>query len=154
MESFTLEQFSYLADVIGMIAVVASLIYVGKQLQLNNQQMRMSAVTSYADFVKEIQIPIALNREFAELWVKGGTELASLDEVDKARLRAFEITAVYHWYHLFGLRQQNLIPDNEWQQITWGFETFGKRQAVRETWKTSRVSFDKPFQDFMGRYLD
>jgi hypothetical protein len=154
MESFTLEQFSYIADVVGMIAVVASLIYVGKQIQLNNQEMRVSAARTYAQVINDLQFSIALNRDFAEVWVKGGAELAGLDEVDKTRVISLELIGVYNWYHVFGLRQQNLLSDREWLQIEWAMENFGKRESVRESWKWMKGGFDISFQNFMAQYLE
>ena len=154
MESFTLEQFSYIADVIGMIAVVASLIYVGKQLRLNNQEMRVSAASTYAKYINDIQSNLIHNRDFAEVWMKGKADYASLDEVDKTRLVSMEFIALYNWYHLYGLHQQNVLPDRDWQQILWAMKNFGNRQSVREAWILLKDGLEMSFQKFMQQYLE
>ena len=57
METFTLEQASYLAEIIGVITVVISLIYLGLQVKQNTQQMRTyalkEAIVQYVDVLSE-----------------------------------------------------------------------------------------------------
>lgn len=43
METMTLEQIYYIAEIIGAIAIIASLIYVGKQLRQNTQAIQAAA---------------------------------------------------------------------------------------------------------------
>jgi hypothetical protein len=153
METITLEQMYYMGELIGVIAVIASLIYVGKQLRQNTETMRVNAAHTYVEWFNEMLSRVMNNREVAELWIKGDSDFDSLDYVDKQRLLQHEIGAINMWEYLFSLHQQNLLPEARWQLLKWSFKNFGGRQSLHEAWKFSRGGFDKSFQDFMGQYL-
>lgn len=49
MEIVTLEQAYYTAEIIGIIAIVISLIFVGRQLSQNNRSLRIAAIQLHND---------------------------------------------------------------------------------------------------------
>ena len=78
----TLEQLAYIAEIIAAIAVIASLIYVAKQLTQANAMMRVGAANERIQREYDLLNNIIDNREVAEYWCKGGSSFESLDEVD------------------------------------------------------------------------
>jgi len=150
----TLEQYAQIGEVIASIAVIASLLYVARQMQQNTDMMRVSNAEHFVDFNMRLCGPIAGDREFAELWVKGESELDSLDAVDRQRVVLFEWQAITGWYNYYNLHQQNLLSDAKWHEVAWVFENIGRRQSVREAWRIFKGGYNKPFQDFMAQYLE
>jgi hypothetical protein len=140
----SLEQFASLAEIIGLLLVFASLIYVARQLNQTTTMMRVSASGERLQRDTDIVNSIVHSREVAEFWMKGATEFQNLDEIDKQRLVFFERRAILHWHNMFGLREHNLVPDSDWLEMKWI-----RRQSIRESWKIFKDSFQKPFQDFM-----
>jgi hypothetical protein len=51
----TLEQYTYLAEIAGVVAVIFSLIYVGKQIKQNANAMKMNAMSIHAQQVSQIR---------------------------------------------------------------------------------------------------
>ena len=145
----SLEQFASLAEIIGLLLVFASLIYVARQLNQTTTMMRVSASGERLQRDTDIVNSIVHSREVAEFWMKGATEFQSLDEIDKQRLVFFERRAILHWHNMFGLREHNLVPDSDWLEMKWIIQNIGRRQSIRESWKIFKDSFQKPFQDFM-----
>ncbi len=145
----TLEQIASLAEIIGLILVVASLIYVAQQLRQNIDMMRVNASSERVQRDTDIITSIIESREVAEYWMKGATEFDSLDETDRQRLVLFERRAILHWHNMFGLHVQNLVPDSDWHELQWVIRNIGRRQAVRESWNIFKDSFQKPFQEFI-----
>ncbi len=150
----TLEQYAQIGEIIAAIAVIASLIYVAQQLHQNTDMMSVGNAQHFVDFNISLVTPIATDREFAELWLKGDADLVTLDPVDRQRLVMFEWQAIAGWYNFFNLRQQNLVSDSQWREVIWVFEHIGRRQAVREAWNIFNVGYYKPFRDFMAQYLE
>ena len=150
----TLEQYAQIGEIIAAIAVIASLIYVAQQLHQNTDMMSVGNAQHFVDFNISLVTPIATDREFAELWLKGDADLGTLDPVDRQRLVMFEWQAIAGWYNFFNLRQQNLVSDSQWREVIWAFEHIGRRQAVREAWNIFKGGYDKPFRDFMAQYLE
>ncbi len=150
----TLEQLAYLAEIIAAIAVIASLLYLAKQLGQTNAMMRVSAANSRVEREYDLLNSIIDSREIAEYWCKGGTSFESLDEVDQQRLIFFERRAIVLWHHLFSLRQQGLYSDDDWYWNEWVIQNIGRRQSVREAWNQFRDSYTKPFQEYIdGQFI-
>ena len=154
METMTLEQMYYIGELVGVIALVTSLIYVGKQIRQNTETMQVNAAGTQAQWVSEVMERVMYSRDNSEWWIKGETKFNTLDEVDKQRLIFHEYGVINMWNHFFFLHQHNLMPDEQWNFQTWGFKNFGGRQSVREAWKIVKGGYGKPFQDFISQYLE
>ncbi len=150
----SLEQYAQIGEIIAAIAVIASLIYVAKELHENTNQTRIAVASAQVDITKHMVSPIIADRKLAELWVKGDSEFESLDAVDQQRLIFFEWQALNAWNNSFRLRKKNLLSDQEWRNQLWIWRNIGQRQAVRESWKIFRDSYETSFQEFMSEYLD
>ena len=150
----TLEQYSQIGEIVAAISVIASLIYVARQLHQNTNMMSVGNAQHFVDFNISLVGPIVANRELADLWIKGDSDFENLDPIDKQRIIMFEWQAIAGWHNFFNLRQQRLVTEEQWQEVLWIFENIGRRQAVREAWKIFKGGYSKPFQDFMVQYLE
>jgi hypothetical protein len=150
----TLEQYAQIGEIIAAIAVIASLIYVAQQLHQNTDMMSVGNAQHMVDFNISLVSPVVANRDLADLWMKGGSDFETLDPIDRQRIVMFEWQAIVGWYNFFNLRQKNLVSDEQWREVTWIIENIGRRQAVREAWKTFKGGYGQPFQDFMAQYLE
>ena len=146
----TFEQYAWLGKIIAAIAVIASLIYVARQLGQNTAMMRVSAASERMERDYELVLPAIESREFDEIWMKGDEEYEELDHVDRQRLLFFERRAIVLWHHVYQLRQQGLCPDANWQEQTWVIWNIGRRQAIRAAWKMYKGAFEGPFQEFVN----
>lgn len=149
-----LEQWAYIGQILASIAVIASLIYVARQLRQNTNAMIVSNADNFVNFNFQLNTPFALNREFAELWVKAGSNFGDLDEVDRQRLIIWEFQAIAAWSNWFNLRQQGLISDAQWSELESTFEQFGQRQSVREAWKVFKAGYTEDYRSYMARYFE
>ena len=149
----TLEQYAQIGEIFAAIAVIASLIYLARELHQNTDQTRITVAGAQVDVTKHLVSPLIADREFAELWMKGESEFDCLDAVDQQRLIFFEWQAINAWNNSFSLRTQNLLSDEEWRNQLWIFRNIGKRQAIRESWEIFRESYGTPFREFMSEYL-
>lgn len=144
-----LEQLAYVAEIIAALAVIASLVYVARELSQTNSMMRVSAANERIQREYELLDSLIADREVAELWCKGDSAFASLDAVDQQRLVFFERRAIILWHHLFQLRQQGLYSDEDWHWNEWIIQHIGLRQAVRAAWTQFRDSYTQPFRDYI-----
>jgi hypothetical protein len=100
----TLQDCSNLAQVIGAIAVVISLFYVGFQIKRNTSAVRSATAqaihNNYGDWYMNLMRDAELNR----IGIKGLRDYSSLDEIEKARFIdtlmafiSFSQNAFYQW---------------------------------------------------------
>lgn len=147
----TVEQFANIAEIIGVVLIIVSLFYVAQQLRQNTAMMRVGASNDRVKRDFDIIDSLLNSREMAEVWHKGETQFADLDEVDQQRAIFFEYRAIVLWHHVFELRQQNLTSDADWRWNKWVIRNIGRRQAVREAWQLFRDSYERSFQDFIDQ---
>ena len=147
----TIEQFANFAEIIGVVLVIASLVYVARQLQQNTDMMRVSASNERVSRDFNIVANMLDSRSLAEVWVKGGSQFDALDEVDQQRAIFFEYRAISVWHHEFQLHQQKLTTDANWHSNEWLIQNIGRRQAVRAAWAVFKSSYEKPFQEYIDR---
>ena len=139
----TLEQYAYLAEIIGVILIIASLVYLARQIGQNAAMMaaNASAERVHRDF--DLTSSISASRDFAEIWSKGQSALDSLDQVDRLRLMMFMRRAMVHWHNMFAMRMQNLLPNSDWNELRWLIKFYSSHQALRETWGMFKPSFER-----------
>ena len=150
----TLEQFNYLAQIIGVILVVVSLIYLAQQLRQNTEMARVAAGSQQVQRDFDITESFIANRELAEVWVKGGSDFGALDTVDQERMVFFERRAIIWWHHTFQLHRRGLFTESEWKAQIGIIRAVGNRSSVRAAWGRFREGFDKPFQDFVDEQFE
>ena len=151
-----LEQLYYIGELVGVFAVIVTLVFVIKEIRQNTDQLRISASNEWLNLQFQLSTGLAENREVAELWVKGDGDAGfeSLDAVDQQRLIMFEHRAISGWSNLYQMRQRKLLPDAQWDELNGLMETLGRRRAIRESWQKFKHSFNEPFQTFAAQYLE
>ena len=146
----TLEEYAYLAEIVGTILVVGSLIYVAQQMRQNTNMMRSNAASEFLERDFEVASSLIESREVGELWAKGERDFESLDPVDKHRILMFERRALDLWHHEFNMRIQGLFPDYKWENQKWLIQNIGRRQSVREAWRVFGEGYEPGYQEFMN----
>jgi len=88
----SIQEWAALAEIIGAVAVVASLIYLAVQVRQNTHELSMSLKsTELAAFERNVESGIRireifiLNPEILKLYARGGESYADLDEDEKLR---------------------------------------------------------------------
>ena len=134
----TLEQYAYIAEILGVVLVIASLVYLARQLKQTTEMMRVGAANERVQRDYDIVSQLISSREVAEIVMKGESEseFSALDDVDKHRVIMFDHRAIVEWHRLFSLRQKkNLYSDADWHWNEWIIRHFCRREAVREAWR-------------------
>lgn len=144
---------SAIAEILGAVVVVASLIYVGKQVAQNTAMMRVGAASETMERDYDLVLPLIESSELAEIWLKGDHRLDELSEADRQRLLFFERRAFTLWHHNFHLRRQGLLPDSTWNNQNWMIQTIGRRQSLREVWGLFKEGYEDSFQEYVSSQL-
>lgn len=150
----SLEQFAYLAQIVGVFGLLISLLYVGRQLQLNRAQMRAEAKSEYYRWVDQVFSRVALDRDFSEVWRKGTADFSDLDEVDKQRAVFHEVGALYMVAYLQEMMDEGMLPDGLQNAADWTYREMLNRQATREAWILAKDSFSESFRDRVRHVLE
>ena len=142
----SLEQASFLAQIISALAIIASLIFVGVQLRQATTAMRNSSSQAHSAIYSEVISTIIANGEFASIWRRGLKEPESLNEDEwvrfiacaSAQFRFFESSRV-QWL-------RGHLDDEHWQNIEAQANSFAAQPGIKAWWQLRRDWHSAPFQ--------
>jgi hypothetical protein len=111
-----LEQLSYAAQIVGTVAVVLSLVFVGLQIKQNTAVLQRNEHNSTMAQWTVIRMAIAENREIAELMTAGLHGERAMDAADQ--LRVEQLLAEYAWaaFHIWDRTQRGVFPKGTFEQ--------------------------------------
>ncbi len=109
-----------IADAVGAIAVVVTLIYLALQIRHNTRASKASAVSASNVSLRENRRAVLASAELTKLFVSGNTDPPSLSEIER------------HRYALMMLNVADAMLDNYTQTLETDFSP--------ETWRTQGVS--------------
>ncbi len=95
-----LQDLSNAFQVVGAIAVVASLIYVGLQLRLNTSQLQREESNATQAQWQAIRLTLAGDRDVAQLWV-AGLNGGTLDAIDRLRFESLLSEHTWATFHIW-----------------------------------------------------
>lgn len=112
----TLAALADLAEVMGTLGVIASLVFVGVQLHQNTKQMRRAEANKAFEQASQLRELVIGNREVADLLVSGMSG-KPLDPTDEVRLHAFFSEMTY-------------VALQTWDRSRYGLTTIGDFESA------------------------
>lgn len=101
MRRFTLSEVTGIAEIIGSIGIIASLVFVGLQVRQNTHQVEAASYQTGIAYIDAIN-NLATDPDTAELVIKGLKDFEALSQVEKARFDGI----VYNVMNKFFLARQ------------------------------------------------
>lgn len=89
MRKPTLSELAQWSEVVAAIAVVVSLVYVGKGLQENTIAVKAASVQSINDGTREALMDLATSAELSQIVATGTVDRSALDDLEKARFHSY-----------------------------------------------------------------
>jgi len=111
-----LERGSHLSQIIGSVAVVISLIYVGLQLQQNTAQLQRGENNATVTHFQAIRLAIGVNRDVAELVSEGLSGRKTLDAADQLRLEVLLSEFSWSTFQVWDRSRRGLLDKEEFER--------------------------------------
>jgi len=105
----SLEQLSYLAQILGSVGLVLSLIFVGLQIRQNTAALQRNEHNSTMAQWTVIRMAIAGNRDIAELMTAGLRGETATDAADQLRLEQMLAEHVWAAFHIWDRTQRGVF---------------------------------------------
>lgn len=145
----SLEQASFLAQILSAVAVFASLIFVGVQLRLANKAARASASQAHSAMYHAL-ITSLINDEggFATVWRKALADLDNLTEEELVRFFAFA-SAMFRFFEASRVQWlRGQLDDEHWHTIQEQAISLSVQPGMRSFWDVRRHWHCQAFQDW------
>ena len=151
MESLTLEQSSYLAEIFGVIAIVISLAYVGRQIAQNSRSQRLTAILAHNDAHRSNDTLLA---EYSEIFVKGLQEFSELNDPEKIRFGTVIQALVRHLEQTYYMYKEGVLRESTYHSATSQVNGVMHYPGVKAWWQTRRAYFDPDFRESLESYME
>ena len=106
----SLEQLSWLSQILGTALVIVSLIFVGLQIRQNTRALERNEHNSTMAQWTVVRMAIAQNREIAELMSEGLRGERVLDAADQLRLDNMLQEQAWAAFHIWDRTQRGVFP--------------------------------------------
>ena len=111
----SLEQLSYLAQIIGAVAVVLSLLFVGLQIRQNTAAIQRDEHNSTMEQWTVVRMAIAQHRDIAELLTAGLDGTKALDAADQLRLDFMLNEFCWASFHIWDRTRRGVFPPGSFE---------------------------------------
>src|SRR3954471_9277377 len=143
-------EISAIAQLIGSIAVIFSVLYLAIQVHRSTRIAKLAAQDAAATALREVTKPFAENADLARIWRVGLEDLDALTAEDQARffhstyqfLKAYE---TIHFHHVYGLMDEQI-----WQGWCGLLKHYIVSPGIERYWALRRDLFSDRFQQFVS----
>jgi len=149
------EAIAAVAELLGALGVIASLVYLAGQVRSSGNQARQAAIQSVVAQMNKVWNQMAADRGPADVWVRGSKGLSNLDdETDRIRFSAFCLSVFRPYEEIFHYRRDGLVDDWTWESISaqchalMGTPGFGQWWDMRGSW------FSTSFQQHVMKIME
>ena len=134
-----------LAEIIGAIAVVLSLLYVGYQVKQNTNAVRSSVHQALINHVAATEGLVLTDGTLAELIVKGTNDPSSLSPSERLRLEKYITLEFVNWENAYLNWRMGLLDEKGWR--VWDRSNYPgpDLQSYFNFWTQNRDWFDDSF---------
>jgi hypothetical protein len=146
-KKLSLSEMAALAEVIGTVGVIISLIFV--VVGINKNTVQASAATTQAFFasVREVDLVVTADPSWSEIIVKGRKQDANLSAVEQFRYDGYLTLMIDLWDELY-LRYQDQLTDpvtlGLWEE--W-FQDWAKRYISPSTWERIKWNYSASIEE-------
>ena len=154
MESLTLEDLANIGELIGSIGIVASLIYLGIQIKIQNSESRIAVITSLTEQWSSFMTLLASGDEHGLIWVEGLKKFPEMEDGKKVRFSAMmsnilHIDEALHKHHLDGK-----LDDDIWSGFSARMLDTFANPGAKNWWPMRRHWYSRRFQSYIDNLVD
>ena len=141
-----LDQIANIAEISAAVLVVASLIYVGRQLKQNTQSMRLETVQAIVAEWNSWYDMITPNKELVDVYYRGVLDFHSLDKTEQLQFILMTTRIFRTFNELYFQWHEGMMDQTIWNSWLAQFNDAMKTPGWQEAWSRRRHWYDKGYQ--------
>ncbi len=138
-----------ISDIVGTIAVIVSLAYLGLQIRQNTRSIEGSTEQSLMTAEMEVYALIA---QHAGVYRRGCANLSDLDPDEAVVFEQLVLAVMSQLYGAFVQYQRNLIPETVWLAYLREWEISIGMPGLQEVWTQNKNSYPIQFRQCLTEY--
>ena len=131
----TLEEFYYVSQIIAVIGIFASLIFVGIQLRQNTRAVLVSTAQTHFTMWHSVSKALTDDADMARIWWQAMSDFEGLIELDRMRFLVF-VGNVFRFYESSRIQWRRGQLDSElWHAVEVNIREFATQPCIQKFWK-------------------
>lgn len=139
-----------IAEFVGAVAVVVSLIYIAREVRQGTDAQRMENFARALDRIAETQAGIGRNPELMKIWSRGFADPTKLTNAQRLQMTWLLYEAMGPFEFLFIADNKGALPPGVWQRWSGTLAWWVSYPGVQAWWRAKPY----PFTDEFSRYVD
>jgi hypothetical protein len=136
----TLGNLAHLAEIIGAVAIVISLIYVGQELNANTAAVQASSLQAVTNASSASMLAVVENEDFARIRVQAMRDPSQLSETEQLRWFLYQRQMWLHFQNVWQQWELGTLDNGIWE----GYERVICRdllsdEAARRQWQETHA---------------
>ncbi|MDX1428719.1 MAG: hypothetical protein R3282_00465 [Rhodothermales bacterium] len=139
-----------LAEIIGAVAVVLGLVFVGFELRSNTRAVEASTFQSLTDISNDYLMDLAANPDLAEITRLGYADLGSLNPADSSRFFTVERAFWVRMQNVYSQLERGTLTEDDWRLYSRVIcDESGTFAGRRQLWPQQRLVLSDSFVSFV-----
>jgi len=147
------EAIGAVSELVGTIAVVVSLIYVGLQIRQSTTVARSATRQSVTELMIENGKDLVADPHLADAFIRD-LRGEQLEPVDRIRLFGRAYMAMRNWENIHYQYRTGMLTEDEWRGIRLNLEAVFEWQTIRTYWENEKQFYSRPFQKEVEAILE
>lgn len=149
----TLEELAYISQIIGVVAVFASLIFVGVQIRQNTLATRAASHNAVSDSLNEINRMFAENADLTRIWIAGAANRQALTPEERWRFDSTMRAYLHVCETMFIQAGLGTGDKSVLQAEEEGIRRTLAAPGVREWWTENPYGFCAEFRTYVAKLV-
>jgi len=123
-----------IGEILGAVAVLATLVYLGRQIKQNTQEMRSSNYHGITDSFNALNVVVATNTDVARIFEAGNRSYSMLTTEDQTQYSFLVHASLRVWDVLYYQSHHGTGDKTLWDSEQQSLELMLRPQGAREWW--------------------
>ena len=141
MKQLKLPQWAAIAEIIGTIAVIVSLVFVGISINRSTDETRANQTNVLYETARQIELVVAADPEWSRIVVQGRSGVREFNDVEQYRYEAYLIAVLDLWDETLDRYEDGLISVNMVEGWEFYFTEWTKRYVTDYDWQRIKWSY-------------
>ena len=137
-----------IGEIIGALAVVASLIYLSIQIRNQNKESKVASVHEINEAYRAITAEM-MKPEIAAVWAKAQNGFGNLDETEKLQVISFALVCFRFFEEAYYQFKANRLDDHIWEGMSAQITLLMGSESFVEIWSMRKHMFSPDFRNIV-----
>ena len=142
----TIEQGAALAEIVGALAVVASVCYLAVQIKKQTEESRLAATRDLATHYQDILNTLVVTDGLMEIYLQGVRDYKSLPEIERLKVALIFQKTIRAMEQQFIHTKKSGVDDSYFLSANLAFEEFLTFPGVQQWWEINAKHFEPEFR--------